>query len=117
MFSSHSVGGRIRFESERNGTLCAFEYAAGPELPRAAPGSLEFFLVERYRLYSSSPLGLRRGAVFHEPYPLCEADVTEWDENLLLLDGFTPVKRPPDHMLVSRGVDVAIYPLERVRKH
>lgn len=112
--------GRIQYESKRtgaraNGSRCVFEYAAGAELPQPEPGSLEFFLVERYRLYSSAPNGLRRGAVFHEPYPLSRADVTAWDENLLPLDGFTPTGRPPDHVAMSRGVDVTVYPLERVR--
>ena len=115
MQSHHSADGRICFDSLRSGTPCVFEYAAGVELPLPAPDSLEFFLVERYRLYSSAPDGLRRGAVFHEPYPLCRADVTLWDENLLLLEGFAPTKRPPDHVLLSRGVDVTIFPLERIK--
>jgi hypothetical protein len=40
--------------------------------------------------------------------------VAAWDENLLPLDGFTPTGRPPDHVIMSRGVDVTIFPLERV---
>lgn len=116
---TRTAGGRIRYESLRtgeraNGLRCVFDYAAGAALPESRPGSLEFFLVERYRLYSSAPDGLRRGAVFHEPYRLCRADLAEWDENLLLLDGFAPTGRPPDHVLMSRGVDVTIFPLERV---
>ena len=91
-----------------------FDYAPAADLPPSAPDSLEFFLVERYRLYSSSPDGLRRGAVFHEPYPLCCAEVTVWDEQLLALNGFTPTGRPPDHIVMSHGVDVAIFPLEPV---
>jgi len=57
---------------------------------------------------------IRRGAVFHEPYLLCRAEVTAWDENLLPFDGFTPTGRPPDHVIMPRGVDVTIFPLERV---
>jgi uncharacterized protein YqjF (DUF2071 family) len=119
MKSTRTAEGRIRYESLRtgaraNGSRCVFEYAPGEDLPQPAPGSLEFFLVERYRLYSSAPDGLRRGAVFHEPYPLCRADVTAWDENLLPLDGFAPTGHPPDHVMMSRGVDVTVFPLERV---
>lgn len=118
MRSSRTAEGRIRYESRRtggraNGARCGFDYAPGAELPQPAPGSLEFFLIERYRLYSRAPDGLRRGAVFHEPYPLCRADVTAWDENLLPLDGFAATGRAPDHLIMSRGVDVTIYPLER----
>lgn len=108
--------GRISFESQRsgaraNGTRCAFDYAPGADVRPAESGSLEFFLVERYRLYSKAPGGLRRGAVFHEPYPLCRAEVRVWDENLLPLNGFTPTGRPPDHVIMSRGVEVTIFPL------
>ena len=119
MKSSRTAEGRIHYESLRtggraNGTNCVFDYAPGAEVQQPAPGSLEFFLIERYRLYSSAPNGLLRGAVFHEPYQLCRADVTAWDENLLPLDGFSPTGRPPDHVIMSRGVDVTIFPLERV---
>jgi uncharacterized protein YqjF (DUF2071 family) len=119
MKSSRTAEGRIRYESWRigaraNGSRCVFDYAAGAEVPQPEPGSLDFFLVERYRLYSQAPDGLRRGAVFHEPYPLCRADLTASDENLLLLDGFAPTGRPPDHVIMSRGVEVTIFPLERV---
>ncbi len=119
MQSSRTEDEGIHFESRRNGggdpsARCVYEYAVGAELPLAAPGSLEFFLVERYRLYSRSPHGLRRGAVHHEPYPLRRAKLTTWDENLLRLDGFAPTGRPPDHVLHSPGVDVGIFPLERV---
>ncbi|MFN0129678.1 MAG: YqjF family protein [Verrucomicrobiales bacterium] len=118
MKSTRTAEGRIRYESQRTGARtsgmrCVFDYAPGAEVPQPAPGSLEFFLVERYRRYSSAPRGLWRGAVFHEPYPLCRADVTAWDENLLPLDGFAPTGRAPDHVIMSRGVDVTIYPLER----
>ena len=119
MKHSRTADGRIRHESRRtearaNDARCVFDYAAGADLPQPAPGSLEFFLVERYRLYSSAPDGLRRGAVFHELYPLCRADVRAWDENLLPLDGFAPTGRAPDHVIMSRGVDVTIFPLERL---
>ncbi len=119
MKSKRTPEGSIRYESLRtgaraNGLRCVFDYAPGAEVPQPAPGSLDFFLVERYRLYSSAPDGLRRGAVFHEPYPLCCAELAAWDENLLPLDDFAPTGRPPDHVIMSRGVDVTIFLLERV---
>ena len=118
MKSSRTPEGRIRYESLRNGkrangASCLFEYAPGLELPQPSPDSLEFFLVERYRLYSRAPDGLRRGAVFHPPYPLCRAEVAAWDEQLLALDGFARTGRPPDHIIMSRGVDVSVFPLEQ----
>ncbi len=119
MSSVRSTEGRIGYTSERVGPtakqgICRYEYAPGAELPLSAPGSLEFFLVERYRLYSNTPAGLRRGAVFHHPYPLREANVTAHDELLMSHNGFTPPGRAPDHIAMSPGVDVTIFPLESV---
>lgn len=118
MTSRRTAEGRIHYHSRRLGgrtpaSPCGFEYAAGRSLPLPEPGSLEFFLVERYRLYCLAPDGLRCGAVFHEPYPLCHPEMTACDENLLALGGFAPTGRPPDHCIMSRGVDVLVFPLER----
>jgi uncharacterized protein YqjF (DUF2071 family) len=117
MKSIRTSTGAIRYESVRrgdSGRRSLFEYAAGNAWSEPPPESLEFFLVERYRLYSSAPDGLRRGAVFHPPYPLCQAEVTAWDDHLLPLNRFTPTGSPPDHVVMSRGVDVAVFPLERL---
>ena len=64
-------------------------------MPEASPGSLESFLIERYRLYSRAPDSLRRGAIFHPPYPLGRAEVTAWDEQLMVLNGFAPPGATP----------------------
>lgn len=118
MESSRTETGAIRYRSLRksraNGTASVFAYAPDTELPEPAPDSLEFFLIERYRLYTGANGHLLRGAVFHRPYPLCHAKVTAWDDSLLELDGFTSTGRPPDHSIMSRGVDVTIFPLGRV---
>ena len=119
MHSRRTANGAIHYQSKRGAgeadhAGCVFEYAAGAELPTVSPASLEFFLVERYRLYAADDR-LWRGAVFHPPYPLCRAELTEWNEHLLSLNGFTPTGRPPDHVIMSRGVDVSVFPLERVR--
>lgn len=119
MSAHRTESGAIHYESQRGaqkdgGIRCRFEYAPGTELPQPEPESLEFFLVERYRLYAASGHRLWRGGVAHQPYPLCQAEVTAWDEQLLELNGFQPTGRPPDHKVLSRGVDVTIFPLRRV---
>ena len=116
MESSRTKSGAIHYSSTRAGRSkpTVFEYAPGAELPAAEPLSLEFFLIERYRLYASANGRLYRGAVFHEPYPLCLAEATAWDECLLLLDGFPATGRQPDHIIMSPGVDVTVFPLERL---
>jgi hypothetical protein len=90
-----------------------FRYEAQGPTRQAEPGSLEFFLVERYILFADLGSRLTTGQVHHPPYPLCEADAPEWDSHLLELDGFPKAGRPPDHILMSSGVDVDIFALER----
>ncbi len=119
MKSTLTAEGHIRYESIRNGggtdgSGGVFVYGPDAEIPLAAPGTLEFFLIERYRLYSQTPDGLMSGTVFHQPYPLRRAILTSWSEQLLGLNGFAPTGRPPDHVIMSRGVDVTIFPLEQI---
>src|SRR5215211_2249224 len=45
-------------------------WTVGKRLPRSAPGSLEFFLTERYCLYSARGDALYRARIFHRPWPL-----------------------------------------------
>jgi uncharacterized protein YqjF (DUF2071 family) len=115
---TRTPGRGIRYETQRRNAAAAagldvFEYTPGANLPPPAPASLEFFLIERYRLYASAGGQLWRGAVAHPPYALSEAKVPVWSEHLLRLNGFAPTQRPPDHAVMSRGVDVNVLPLER----
>ena len=117
MTSSRTSRGMIRYDSVRkDGTSgrCRFEYSRGAELPTPEPDSLEFFLVERYRLYAISGGRLRRGAVAHPPYRLSRAHVTDWEEGLIAANGFPPPGREPDHTVMSAGVNVDIFPLRTV---
>lgn len=79
---------------------------------KAEPGSLEFFLIERYILFASKGDGLAFGRVHHSPYPLSQAQVSQWDDRLFELDGLARPQRPPDHVLFSPGVDVDVFALQ-----
>jgi len=92
------------------GGPCARAPPAGASAPRAgsaARGSLEEFLVERYRLYSRAvgPL-LWTGPVVHEPWPLFQATVAELSEDLSVAAGLRPLGRP-SRCHWSPGVSVA----------
>jgi len=105
----------VRHHTGRPQNAGDFEYRVGAALPVADPGSLEFFLVERYRLFAYGRGQLWSGAVHHQPYPLYQAEVGRWTDELLALNGFTSPGRPPDHVIMSPGVDVSVYPLGRVK--
>jgi uncharacterized protein YqjF (DUF2071 family) len=117
--------GLARFHSRRpGGTANTFAYASAtapaPEpvadptrgFAPAAPGSLEFFLTERYLLFSRRRDGsLASGRVWHAPYTLAPAAVSTAETSLFTDNGFPAPARPADHALVSPGVDVSIYRL------
>ena len=59
------------------------QYRVGDPLGPAAPGTREHFLVERYTLYARHPLlGLVRGQVRHQPYPLRTAKLIRLQQTL-----------------------------------
>lgn len=105
--------GWIDYDCHRHGKTdgARFRYSIAAQPKAAEPGSLTFFLAERYLLFSRTPHGLRCGQVHHTPYPLAEAKVENWSLEPLLQAGFTDPRRPPDHIAGSPGVDVLVYPL------
>jgi uncharacterized protein YqjF (DUF2071 family) len=109
--------GRVDYRSHRHGaaedTASRFIYEPAGESRLARPGSLEFFLVERYVLFAEvRPGRLSRGRVHHPPYQIAEANVELCDDRLLALNRFDSAARPPDHALVSRRVDVDVFRLQ-----
>lgn len=81
----------------------------------AKPETLEYFLVERYRLYSYDirKRTLYHGQVHHSPYALREAKVVAWDTNLLAPAGLSRRDTPFDHAACAADVQVDIFPLQK----
>lgn len=98
------------------GQTSRFVYAAGEALPSPTPGSLEYFLVERYYLFAHHKRRMKNsiGQVNHVPYPLVEAKVEHWSGEAIAQAGFDIGERQPDHSVMSRGVDVSIFAIEPV---
>ncbi len=82
----------------------------GKPIDPPQPGSLEFFLIERYLLYANRTGSMLKGRVHHPPYPLQEAVVKRVDDSLIAAAGIQP--RPFEHALYSPGVDVKIFAIE-----
>jgi uncharacterized protein YqjF (DUF2071 family) len=115
MSATKTPAGMIHYCSQRRGDAVTseFAYRIKPETHLAEPGSLEFFLAERYLLFTQTPSGLRCGRVHHAPYPLAEVELEKWDADLFRINGYATPKRPPDHVIGSPGVQVQVYPLTR----
>lgn len=92
---------------------CDIIYAPKGSPTHAQPGTLEHFLVERYLLYSYARGHLFAGRVRHKPYPLQEAQVFSFRENLIHASG---IRRPDDAPLAhyARRVQVDIFALRKL---
>jgi uncharacterized protein YqjF (DUF2071 family) len=112
---------RVEFESHREdprGAMparCQARYSPieGP-FAQARPGTIEFFLAERYILYAQDESHqLYRARVHHQPYPLQKADVHHLEETLVWAAG---IKRAENIALrhYAREVNVKVYGLEKV---
>ncbi|MEM9479243.1 MAG: DUF2071 domain-containing protein [Verrucomicrobiota bacterium] len=113
-------GTEIDYKSSRKGCSdefdCHYLYAAKGELPNPEPGSLEYFLVERYYLFAANKAGrLFSGRVHHTPYPLHDVDFEVRKEGTMALAGFGNPKGPPDHAVMSKGVEVRVFAIQPVR--
>lgn len=95
---------------------CHVQWTPTGEVHHALPDTLEHFLVERYILYSSNNGRLYSGQVHHPPYPIQTAAVPLLEENLIAQAGITRPNSPPPLVHYAGGVDVNIYPLEKISK-
>ncbi len=119
MTANLSAGdGEIDYRVRRKGSEheSRFRYGTAGPTRAAAPGSLEFFLVERYRLFAwDARRGrLLTGRVQHTPYQIGAAATATWDDTMLRLAGFEPDGCEPGHRCMARAVEVEIWPMERV---
>ena len=112
---ANQIDGWTDYLSARNGREPALNYRYRPKgtAAEAALGSLEFFLIERYRLFAFRSGQLFSARVYHMPYQLSGADLAHHDPRLFGLNGFDVPVRPPDHVCYAARVDVSIYPLDR----
>ncbi len=79
----------------------------------AEPRTLEFFLVERYLLFSADARGrLYRGRVHHAPYRIHSPEVTACPADPAHQAGFA-VEGNPCSLLAAEAVDVTVFPLQR----
>lgn len=116
--SDRRENGLIHYQCHRKKTpgneVTKIVYRGGEALPKPEPGSFEYFLVERYLLYSyrEKTNRLYTGRVYHTPYPVREAVVEKVVPTVLHQAGFSIDDTPPDHALYSDGVDVDLFALE-----
>ena len=94
----------------------AFEWSRTGAARPAERGSLDHFLVERYRLfsYNAQRKQLYSGRVSHVPYPVQDVKLGLFSTQLFDLNDLAAPDRAPESSLASAGVSVQIYPLSRM---
>ncbi|MEO8435584.1 MAG: DUF2071 domain-containing protein [Pyrinomonadaceae bacterium] len=79
----------------------------GEAIPQSQPGSLEFFLTERYCLYSESNQELHRARIHHPPWSLQRAELTSLQSTMIESLGLpTPAGDPVLHYSEEIAVDI-----------
>ena len=79
----------------------------------ALPGSLDFFLLERYVLYCGSPDRLMRARIHHRPWPLRSATMLRLETSLLSTQGVSILSERPLVHAQAEPFDVAVWPPSR----
>jgi uncharacterized protein YqjF (DUF2071 family) len=106
-------GGWIEYDCSRrheSGRVFSGRYRPAGEVFHAEPDSLEWFLAERYCLYTTDEEDrLMRAEIHHGPWPLQEADA---EIELASIARF-PLEGDP-HLLFAARQDVVVWPLEPV---
>jgi len=108
----------IRYYSRRQdapGAPAEFNtvWTTGEPLAPARPGSIEFFLTERYCLYSHQRERLYRSRIFHQPWPLQSATLNSYQSTMIESLGLAaPAGEPLLHY--AESIAVEIWPLQRV---
>lgn len=120
---------RARFDLEQSGAGCRYgsqlrqtggwdqlqnyHWRRSGQPFAAEPGSLDFFLVERYRLfaYDGQRRQLLSGQVHHVPYPLQQVELSQYSKRLFELNQLPVPAGGPASVLGSAGVDVSVHPL------
>lgn len=88
-------------------------WQVGDPLPQARPGSIEFFLTERYCLYAYWRGRLWRSRIFHDRWPLRAASLNSSQSTMIESLGIAQPKSEP-LLLYAESIAVDIWPLQRV---
>jgi uncharacterized protein YqjF (DUF2071 family) len=110
-------GGKILYQLRRQAETPAHfqgSWSIGEPLPVSAPSTREFFLTERYCLYSVNEERLYRARIHHQPWPLQKAKLHDFDTNLFEANSL-PVPKSQPIVHYAEEVNVDIWYLERVR--
>jgi uncharacterized protein YqjF (DUF2071 family) len=95
-----------RTDAERRAAFKA-SWEIGRNLPESEQGTLEFFLTERYCLYSASGESIYRARINHKPWPLQQAKLISYESDIVESDYLPkPKGKPLVHYAEALAVDI-----------
>jgi uncharacterized protein YqjF (DUF2071 family) len=95
--------------NDRRGPPAEFQatWRIGEAQPPTSPGSLEFFLTERYCLDSEHRGKLYRARIHHQPWPLKRAEIVSLNSSMIESHGLpTPAGNPLLHYCERLSVEI-----------
>jgi uncharacterized protein len=107
--------GWIRYESrrkDRRGSAASLRarYRAIGEVFHAQPGRIEYFLAERYCLYTADEKGhIMRCEIHHLPWPLQLAEAEIQENTMAAAAGITITDQKPELLHFSRRQEVVVW--------
>jgi uncharacterized protein YqjF (DUF2071 family) len=112
-------GSTIHFNSHRTHwgappADCEVVWTRGEPLPEAEPGTLDFFLLERYCLYAARGDRLYRARIAHRPWPLCKATLRGFSSTMLTSHGLSTPKQGPLLHGQAEPLHVEVWPPRQV---
>jgi uncharacterized protein YqjF (DUF2071 family) len=90
-------------------------WTVGEKLPQCEPGSLEFFLIERYCLYSARGGKLYRVRILHRPWPVHAARLLSCRSTMMEAQGLPSPEGGPLLHQQGEPLKVRVWPKIRVR--
>ena len=114
--SLEQKGKVIEYSSKRMNSPAEFHatWVIGNSLPQSQPGTLQFFLTERYCLYTSHRGQLYRARIFHPPWSLESAKLSSLQSTMIEPAGLPPPDGDP-LLHYSEEIGVDIWPLKKVQ--
>jgi uncharacterized protein YqjF (DUF2071 family) len=90
-------------------------WTVGGGLGEARPGSLDFFLIERYCLYAARGGRIYRARIFHRPWPLHAARLLSCRSTMIESQGLPSPEGGPLLHQQGEPLKVRVWPKARVR--
>ncbi len=107
-------GDSIDYRLRRDATMqFDAKWSCGASLAESKPDSLEYFLTERYCLYSARGGDAYRARIWHELWPLQSAKLDDLRSTMIESHGL-PTPQGPPLLHYSNRIDVEIWPLKKI---